>query len=158
MANCCQIRPVTSDDHLTIRHVYQDAIQSQAHLFYSADQIKAWSALAWLPGFLDRSLNEGRGWAAIYKDEIQAFAIRYPLDRLALLYCRGCASRKGFSSALLHQVEREAFLEGQIALRTEASLLSYPLLLKLGWFYRELEIIEIGGIKFQRYLMQKNLS
>ena len=79
------------------------------------------------------------------------------MDRLALLYCRGRSSRQGHATALLKQIEVETIKERPINLKTEASLCSYKLLLKHGWTIISPEEIQIGGVKFFRYLMEKNL-
>ena len=157
MALTFNLKPMLASDHLAAKEVYADAICSQAELLYSQDQIRAWSSLAYLPGVLDLPLNEGKGWISLENHETAAFALRYPLNRLALLYCRGCLSRRGHASALLEQVEQEALVEGRTSLLAEASLFSYPLLLRRGWNVDGLEKIQIGGVDFDRYLMQKNL-
>ena len=151
------LRELLVSDHLAVRQVYQDSIESQGHIFYSQDQIQAWSALAWLPGVLDRSLDEGKGWVSCQKNEIEAFAVRYPMHRLALLYCRGRSARCGHATALLKLVERQARSDNQMLLVTEASSFSYPLLLRSGWVMQSSEIIKIAGVKFERYLMEKKL-
>tara|TARA_Y100001968_G_C19351286_1_gene714782 strand:+ start:845 stop:1327 length:483 start_codon:yes stop_codon:yes gene_type:complete len=151
------LRELQISDHSVVREIYSDAIKTQGHPLYSTQQIEAWSALAWLPGILDKPLMEGRGWVSCVQNVIEAFALIYPLDRLALLYCRGRSSRHGHATALLETVENEAKKEGQLKLFTEASLLSYPLLLRQGWLLTGLEKIAIGGISFDRYLMAKSL-
>ena len=155
---CRRLRPLTKTDHFVVREIYADAIESQGGGLYSPVQISAWAALAWLPGVLDRPLIEGRGWLSLENDEVEAFALRYPSDRLALLYCRGRSARCGHATALLEQVEAEALQEEQTILVTEASLCSHPLLLKWGWIEMAKEVIQIGGVSFDRYRMAKNLQ
>ena len=149
------LRPFCSADIQVLREVYADAIETQASEFYTKEQIKSWSALAWLPGILEKTFQEGKGWLSFEGPEVAAFAIRYPLNRLALLYCRGCFARRGHASKLISCIEREAVLEGQSKLVSEASFLSYPLLSKLGWDLVSMQNIAIGGVGFERYLMQK---
>ncbi len=88
---------------------------------------------------------------------IEAFALKYPHNRLALLYCRGRSSRQGHATALLHQIEEDTLKYRPINLKTEASLCSYQLLLRHGWKIISPEEIQIGGVHFSRYLMEKNL-
>ena len=151
------IRRFNSSDSFAVREVYSDAIQSQAPSFYHEDQIKAWSSLAWLPGILDNSLNQGNGWVSIESEQIVAFALRYPLNRLALLYCRGSFSRRGHATNLLKLSEQDAYREGTNILYTEASLISYPFLLRKGWMLQTKQKILIAGVTFERYLMKKIL-
>ncbi len=149
--------PLTKANFDDVRDIYRDAICSQGLAFYNKDQIEAWAALASLPGVLDRSLKEGQGWLIRKNYQNEAFAVRYPVDRLALLYCRGRSARHGFATRLLFQIESDAFREGIDTLRTEASLFSYRLLLKYGWIVDSCERIKIGGIDFCRYQMFKKL-
>ena len=86
------LRPIHERDHALLREIYADAVETQAPGSYSPAQVRAWASLAWLPGVLDRTFAEGSGWISGNGD---AFAIRHPSNRLALLYCRGRASGRG---------------------------------------------------------------
>ena len=147
--------PITNSEHRVVKEIYADAICSIGLELYNQDQINAWSALAFLPGVFDEPLNEGKGWLLKIGNNEEAFAIRYPSNRLALLYCRGRSSRKGYATNLLKQIERDARKEEIKTLYTEASLFSYPLLLKSGWNKQSIEEILIGGVTFTRYRMFK---
>ena len=142
---------------MALREVYEDAIRTCGKSLYSQEQIEAWTSLAYLPGILDKPLKDGVGWVSCVNKRIEAFALRYPNNRLALLYCRGCSSRQGHATALLKQIEEETIEERPITLITEASLCSYQLLLKHGWKITSPEEIQIGGVNFFRYLMEKTL-
>ena len=157
MLGSYQLQPLRSSDWNAVREVYADAIESQGDAFYTKEQIQAWVALAYLPGVLDIPLAEGRGWITLENQYVVAFALRYPMDRLALLYCRGRFVRRGYASLLLNHVEQEAREEGHTRLVTEASFFSRPLLLRRGWKLIDSEKIEIGGIRFKRFLMEKSL-
>ena len=157
MAELFQLFPLDPFHHCAVRDVYSDAIESLGYEFYSKEQIQAWSSLAWLPGVLDAPLKEGSGWISYQNQEIQAFAVRYPSNRLALLYSRGKSTRKGHASALIRKIEEDAINEGQSKLITEASFFSYPLFLKFNWKIESIQNIEIAGIEFERFLMQKIL-
>lgn len=148
------LRPIGLADAPLLREIYADAVESQAPGLYSDAQVRAWAALAWLPGVLDRTLAEGSGWIS---GDGAAFAIRHPQERLSLLYCRGSAARQGHGSALLAQIELEAQADGVQRLRTEASQLSRPLLERRGWRVVAPETISIGGVLFERYRMDKPL-
>jgi len=140
------------------REIYQDGVQSLELDLYSQEQINAWSSISYLPGVLDRPLDQGRGWVSCLENEIEAFGLRYPLNRLALLYCRGRSFGQGHATAILQRIELEAMNEGQESLLTEASLCSYPLLRRLGWRMIKPQKILIGGVSFDRYLMKRQLN
>jgi GNAT superfamily N-acetyltransferase len=148
------LRLIVPADAVLLREIYADAIESQASELYSDQQVKSWAALAWLPGVLDQTLMEGSGWIS---GGDAAFAIRYPPDRLALLYCRGRAARQGHGKALLDRIEADAMADGVTCLRTEASQFSRPLFERRGWRLIAPETITIAGVPFERYRMHKAL-
>ena len=81
-----QLRRITEQDHSIVKEVYVDAIHSVGEDFYSKDQIQAWSALASLPGILDKPLSEGKGGGSLNHQRVVAFGLRHPSNRLSLLY------------------------------------------------------------------------
>ena len=149
------LRSIQERDHPLLREIYADAVESQAPGQYSADQVRAWASLAWLPGVLDRTFAEGSGWISGVGE---AFAIRYPSDRLALLYCRGRSAGCGHATALLNRLEADALRERISVLHTEASQLSRPLLERRGWRLVAPEFITIAGVSFERYRMAITLG
>ena len=157
MSKSHYLKPLEHKHYEVVKNVYINAIQEIGPLSYTDQQIAAWSSLAVLPGVLDESLEKGKGLVSFEGKEIAAFAVRYPLNRLALLYCRASFSRRGHATRLLNYIEFKAWEEGQKNLYTEASILSYPLLVKRGWDVIRNEFIEIGGVRFKRYRMQKEL-
>ena len=157
MLTSYQLRSITPSDHVLVREIYAEAIESHAEPCYTSQQKDAWVALAWLPGVLDEPLNKGRGWLSFESNESAAFAVRFPPDRLALLYCRGRFSRRGHATFLLNHLELGARIDGQVSMVTEASYFGHSFLLSRGWIVQNVEIITIGGVYFQRYRMQKFL-
>ena len=149
--------PITNSKHRLVREIYADAICSQGLQLYNQDQIDAWSGLAFLPGVLDGPLNKGTGWLLNIGNVSEAFAIRYPTHRLALLYCRGRSSRKGYATNLLKKIEQDARDQGVKTLYTEASLFSCRLLLQHDWICKSVEEIKIAGVSFLIYRMFKIL-
>ena len=152
-----RLRKLLSNDHNEVRCLYENSIKSLGKEFYSKEQLQAWSSLAWVPGVIDRALEEGEGWISLEKEEIAAFAVRFPMNRLALFYCGGRFARRGHGTALLQHLEYHACNEGQEVLLVEASSCSYPLLIKRGWKLNSREQIKIAGVDFTRYLMSKKL-
>ncbi len=106
----------------------------------------------------DNSITNGKGWLLSEKGIIIAFAIRYPIKRISLFYCKGKFQRKGYGSKLLQKLEYEAKKEGLDFLSTEASLISYELFLKNKWEIIRKEKIIINNIFFERYKMFKNIK
>ena len=100
---------------------------------------------------------KGLGSKLLHNNKIIGFATRYPENRLSLLYVRGDFKRKGLGTIILESIETDALKSGIYKLYTEASLLSYQLLLKRKWEIDRKEKINIKGLIFERYRMFKIL-
>ena len=145
------LRQITIEDQLELKKVYFDSIQSLDETIYTQEQKRAWSSQAWNNLNFDKSINQGKGWLFSKEGEIIAFAIRYPINRISLFYCKGKFQRKGYGSQLLQKIEDEAKKEGLDYLSTEASMISYQLFLKNEWEIIRKEKIIINNIFFERY-------
>lgn len=153
-----RLRTITPADHGALRAVYQHAVGSQAPGLYSDEQVAAWAAVAVLPGLLDGTLAAGEGLLIEGENGVEAFALLHPPHRLALLYCRGDCNRRGHGARLVRALEELAWQRGQTHLVTEASLISRPLLERLGWHRVALERLTIGGVPFERYRLRRDLQ
>ena len=150
------LKQITEKDQLDLKKIYFDSIMSIDEKVYTLEQKRAWASQAWDNKYFNLSLKEGKGWLLNEKEKIVAFAIRYPNNRISLLYCKGDSQRKGYGTKLLHKIEKEAIKEGLTYLSTEASLISYKLFLKNNWEIIRKEKIIIKNITFERYKMIKN--
>lgn len=148
------LRRIRPADAALLREIFADAVESQAPGLYSPQQISAWASLAWLPGLLDRWVRDGDGWIS---GEGAAFAMRQPPDRLALLYCRGQASRQGHGRALVKRLECDARGDGLEHMHAEASLLSRPLLERCGWRFVGRQSFTVAGVPFEHHRMERQL-
>lgn len=162
-----RLRVLAPGDLDQVADVYRDAVISQAQGLYSPVQIAAWSNHATASNAIAEALQRGYGLASCGQhgdatgetdpDVIEAFGLLDPIDRLSLLYCRGRSCRQGRSSAILRALERHASQQGCRQWRTEASQLSKPLLLRLGWCIDAEENVIFAGEPFQRWRMIKTL-
>lgn len=156
-----RIRPFQATDLAAVIAVYRDAVTSQTPALYSEVQVRAWADHAEGNRELAASLLRGHGLVSCgHGDDpgsIEAFALLDPADRLALLYCRGRSARQGRASALLDALEAHASSLGVRQLRTEASQLSKPLLLRRGWRIEAPEDVNFAGTWFHRWRMVKSL-
>lgn len=154
------LRSLSPDDLPQVVAVYRDAVITQAAAFYAPQQIRAWSEHAACDRGVQEALERGYGLASCSVRSpgiIEAFALLDPLDRLALLYCRGRSCRQGHASGLLEAVETVARHQGCRQLRTEASQLSRPLLQRRGWSVTQAETVIFAGERFRRWQMIKPL-
>ena len=152
------LKQITKKDQLNLKKLYFDSIISIDERIYSLEQKRAWASQAWDNKNFNLSINEGKGWLINDNNKLIAFAIRYPNNRIALLYCKGDSQRKGYGTKLLHKLEKEAKKEGLTFLSTEASLISYKLFLRNNWQIIRKEKIIIKNLIFERYKMIKNFK
>ena len=152
-----ELKQITKKDQLMLKEVYFDSVSSIDENIYSKDHKFAWAAQAWENSEFQKSLLKGIGSKLIYDNKIIGFAMRYPANRLSLLYIRGNFKRKGFGTIILNTIERDALNSGIKKLNTEASLISYRLLLKRKWEIESKEKVNIKGLIFERYRMFKIL-
>ena len=149
------LKQITIKDQLELKKIYFDSIQSLDEKLYSLEQKRAWSSQAWDNPIFNKSIIHGKGWLLSEKGINIAFAIRYPNNRISLLYCRAKFQRKGCGTKLLHKLEDEAKREGLDFLSTEASMIGYRLFLKNEWKIIRKEKVIINNIFFERYNMTK---
>ena len=152
-----KLKQITKKDQLKLKEVYFDSVSSIDEKIYSKEHKFAWACQAWENSEFEKSLLKGIGSKLIYKNKIIGFATRYPENRLSLLYVRGNFKRKGFGIMLLNSIEKDALKSGINKLNTEASLISYKLLLKKNWEIDSKEKVNIKGLIFERYKMFKIL-
>ena len=152
-----KLKQITKKDQLKLKEVYFDSVVSIDENIYSKEHKLAWACQAWENNEFEKSLLIGMGFKLIYNNEIIGFATRYPENRLSLLYIRGRFKRKGFGTMILDSIERDALQSGINKLKTEASLISYKLLLKKNWKIDCKEKVNIKGLIFERFRMSKIL-
>ena len=154
------IRQLTAEDDAQLIAVYRDAVVSQALGLYRDEQIEAWAHHAASDPAVLSAVRRGYGLVSCDAADprvIEAFALLEPIDRLSLLYCRGRSCRQGRGRQLVEALERQARRHHCRRLRTEASQLSRPLLLRLGWRIEAEEELIFAGQPFQRWRMIKDL-
>ena len=151
------LRQITIKDQINLKRIYFDSIQSIDEKIYNKEQKLAWSSQAWINPEFHKSITKGKGFIIEDLNKEIGFAIRYPKNKLSLLYVRGNFRRKGIGNILIKAIEKEAFKEGISSILTDASLLSYELFLKNNWKKIRKEKIIIQNIQFSRYKMSKDL-
>ena len=151
------LRQITLKDQMILKNIYFDSIKSIDEKIYTKEQKLAWSSQAWINLEFHKSINKGKGFIMEHHGKEIGFAIRYPKNKLSLLYVRGNFRREGIGNMLIKAIEKEALNEGISSIYAEASLLSYKLFLKNNWKEIHKERIIIQNIIFNRYKMFKDL-
>ena len=151
------LRQINIKDNLVLKSIYFDSIVSIDNKVYSPEQKFIWSSQAWENPEFENAIINGDGWILDENSDLKGFAIRYPKDKLSLLYCRKKSKRKGNGTILLKKIEQEAKKDNVSLIKTDASLISYKLLLKNNWKIIREEKIVIKNTNFLRYKMIKKL-
>ncbi|MBK17038.1 MAG: GNAT family N-acetyltransferase [Prochlorococcus sp. SP3034] len=152
------LRQTNIHDKSIIKSIYLDSINSIDVKIYSPQQKFAWCSQAWENPEFNNAITKGKGWIVGESSYFRGFAIRYPKNKLSLFYCRADSKRKGIGTMLLNKIEQEAKNDNISSIKTEASLISYRLLLKRDWKIIRKENIIIKNTIFNRYKMIKNLT
>ena len=149
------LRELNSHDHDAVREVYREAALNADPATYSLAQRQAWAQQS--VGLLRGQTGPGLV-SCDAEGRVEAFALRQPHDRIALLYCRPRSQRQGRCRQLLRALEHQARREGCTSLRSEASLLSQPLFASEGWRVSWQEELLIHGVLFRRFRVHKPLT
>ena len=152
------LRQITIKDQINLKRIYFDSIQSIDEKTYNKEQKLAWSSQAWINLEFNKSITNGEGLIIEDLNQKIGFALRYPKNKLSLLYVRGNFRGKGIGNILINAIEKEALNEGISSIQTDASLLSFKLFLKNNWKIIHKEKIIIENLIFYRYKMFKNLK
>ena len=152
------LRQTNIHDKSIIKSIYFDSINSIDLKIYNLEQKFAWSSQAWENSEFDNAITKGKGWIVGEASYFRGFAIRYPKDKLSLFYCRADSKRRGIGTMLLNKIEQDAINDNIQSIKTEASLISYGLLLKRDWKIIRKEKIIIKNTIFNRYKMIKNFT
>ena len=106
------LRQITIKDQINLKRIYFDSIQSIDEKIYNNEQKLAWSSQAWINPEFHKSVTKGKGFIVEDFNKKIGFAIRYPKNKLSLLYVRGNFRRKGIGNMLIKAIEKEALIEG----------------------------------------------
>ncbi len=162
------LRPYRPADLPAVLEIYREAVRQIAPGLYTPAQVNAWAAFAETAAIaapadatstpeLATLLTQGHRIVIESEAGLEAFAVLDPADYVSLLYCRARASRRGYATRLLTDLEAEARRQGVTRVHTAASLISHPLFLRHGYTVDTPERIERHGVPFDRYRMNKRL-
>ncbi|CAM3036405.1 GNAT family N-acetyltransferase [Rariglobus hedericola] len=151
------LRLYRSEDLAAVLEIYSEAVREIAPALYTPAQVDAWAAFAEGNAELVPMLAQGHRVVIESEAGIEAFAVLDPADYVSLLYCRARASRQGYATQLLAELETEARRLGVTRVHTAASLISHPLFLRQGYTVDHPERVERNGVAFDRYRMSKRL-
>ena len=113
------LRQITIKDQITLKKIYFDSINSIDEKIYSKKQKLVWSSQAWMNLEFHKSITRGKGFMMEDLNKKIGFAIRYPENKLSLLYVRGIFRRRGIGNVLIKAIEKEASNERISSIQTD---------------------------------------
>lgn len=153
-----KIRRYTESDINKLAKVYRESVQELGRGHYNPEQLRVWASFADEAEDFRNLLESGFTIVAEQAGRSVAFGALQPVDRVALLYTLKSHSRIGVATAIYRELESYSASAGVKIIHTEASIVSRPFFLKMGFEVAENEIAFRNGLPFKRFKMLKNLS
>ncbi|MEQ9618471.1 MAG: GNAT family N-acetyltransferase [Deltaproteobacteria bacterium] len=153
-----KIRQYTGSDIDKLAKVYRDSVLELGKGHYDPERLRVWASFSDETGEFGNLLESGYTLVAEATDGPFAFGALNPVDHISLLYTMKGHSRTGVATAIYRELEAHSLSAGIIILRTEASRVSKPFFLKMGFEIVETETALRKGLRFERFKMKKMLS
>lgn len=151
------LRYAVPEDVPALRTVYADAVHALAPPLYSAEQVRVWASFAEQDELVAFILESDTLVAEIDGRPVGFCGIGAD-GHVASVYVAGRAAGQGVGTQLLSQALQDHPAPTSGRYFAEASLLSRPLFLKLGFAQIGIEHADRDGIAFERFLMQRPLD
>ena len=152
------VRDATDADAHTLAVVFTDAIRATDHSHYTPVQVEAWVAGANDPAAFGRRVLVNRTFIAEHGGEPVGFVSVAPDGHVAMLYVCGSSQGRGVGGRLLTVALAAAVEAGADRAYTEASVFSLPVFARAGFSEIGVESVEVRGVRFERWLMEKPLA
>lgn len=153
-----KIRQYNSSDIDKLAQVYRMSVLELGKGHYDAEQLTVWASFADEREDFRNLLESGYTLVAESTGSPVALGALDPIDRVALLYTLKSHSRMGVATAIYRELESYSASAGAKIIHTEASSVSRPFFLKMGFKVAETEIALRKGLRFKRFKMLKELS
>lgn len=139
--------------------LFEYSIRSSAPLFYSQQQIEAWTASVKNRPRWEAKIREHEFFIARdLNNELIGFASLKLPDYLDLLFVHPDYQGKSVATQLFNKIEEVFFEMGQYNLRVHASYMAKPIFEHFGFNVIEEEIHQIADVSLRRWLMQKTYT
>ena len=154
------IRPYRAEDAAALSKLYARSVEAIGGRHYSADQIRAWAALAPSPRRLNELMRDGRTRlvAADLNDQPVAFGDLELDGHIDLLYCAPEAWGSGVASALYDALEGAAQASGVRRLHAEASEAARGFFMRKGFVVTARRELDLSGVAIHNYAVEKVLA
>jgi GNAT superfamily N-acetyltransferase len=152
------VRRYQAGDKNILARLFTDTVHAISAADYSLEQVEVWAGDApdlecWLGHLAGRMVL-----VAEHGSEIVGFTTFEANGHLNHLYVHHRFQRRGAASALLRQIEVEAASRGIRCIFTEASITARPFFEHIGFRVIAPQSVEVKGISFLNYRMEKFLA
>ena len=153
-----ELRRYQTSDVAALVAIYRDAVLGTGATAYSPQQVAAWATFPADLAAFGHQLAQGITLVALDEGQPVAFGQLHPVDHVAFLYTASRQGRRGYATAIYQQLEAAARQAGAPVLSTDASRLSKPFFLKMGFEVVGREEVERQGVLLERFGMHKVLT
>lgn len=151
-------REANETDAATLGALFDHAVRSAGPRLSTPDQVEAWAGVASDREAYGRRVLQHQVWIAEDGDGPSGFVSLGADGHLGALFVRGDRQGLGTGSALLRVALAAADGAGLDRLYSEVNDLSRPLLEREGFVVTGEETGELGGVQFDRYLVERVLD
>lgn len=151
------VRPYRLEEVSGLARLYRDAVLELAVGHYDEAQRAQWASWAAGEEFAP-SLADGLTLVAEIDGQPGGFGQLHPEHHVRLLYTSPDYTRRGCATAVYRSMERHARECRVQSLTTDASRVSRPLFEKEGFRVIQREVVDRGGVSFERIRMVKDLA
>jgi putative acetyltransferase len=149
------VRRYRPEDAAALARLFTETVHAVNAADYSPDQLAAWAPDPPDMEHWRKRLSERVAFVAEVGREIVGFATFEPGRHLDHMYVHGRFQRQGVASALFRCIENEAISRGLTRIFTEASITARPFFEHAGFQMIAAQKIELRGISFINYRMEK---
>lgn len=158
--NMQSIHPITiriaqATDVPELATLYRETVQASARQYYSPAQTQAWASLAARQEVFRQFILGVTTYVAVDATGIVGFAGIAADGHVASTYVRSDRLHQGLGSRLMQTVLEHAHHHQIPRLYAEASEFSLGLFQKFGFQLYATEIVDRQGVKFTRYLVER---
>lgn len=161
------LRPMTVDDAAGTLGIFQASIREVAAADYDGDQIEAWATVFDEPEAWWRSFGDSVAYVAVSAQETTAGFVNFyaspardlPAGRAYLdrLYVAPDYQGRGAATALLSAVVDDVRGQGLSEIVSDASITARPFFERRGFALLQAQDVELRGLVFRNYRMQRRL-
>lgn len=153
-----ELRRYQGSDVAALVALYRDAVLGTGATAYSLEQVAAWATFPENSEAFGHQLAQGMTLIAIEGGQPVAFGQLHPSNYVAFLYTASHQGRRGYATAIYQQLEVAARRAGVRYLSTDASRVSRPFFLKMGFEVVGQEEVSRRGVLLERFSMQKAIA